>query len=166
MSDKTNPQHYQFDGIQVIDLTKHLPCCEANVVKYCARAGKKPNESKIDDLLKAKHYLDVAIDMAIQERARTEALRYGLTRCDDEACPEPENCSGCVTEPARGSQLQICEDAGEPVGFCSVCVHRVNCPIRKKAQNSQNELDGDDIAEYHTSVPEAITRAGRTRKVL
>lgn len=166
MSDKTNPQHYQFDGVQVIDLTKHLPFAEGNVVKYCSRAGKKPSESKLDDLLKAKHYLDVAIDLAIQERARQEALRHDLTRCDSDACPKPDSCSGCVTGPARGSILQICEEAGKPVGVCEPCIHRVNCPVRKKAQNSQNELDGDDIADYHTSVPEAITRAGRTRKVL
>jgi hypothetical protein len=163
MSDKINPSHYQFDGIQVIDLTKHLPCCEGNVVKYCARAGKKANESKLDDLLKAKHYLDVAIDLAIQERARQEALRHGLTRCDSGACPEPDNCTGCVSGPAEGSQLQVCEYAGKPVGDCNTCIHRVNCKIRKK---DQNELDGDDQIAYHTSVPEAITRAGRTRKVL
>ena len=163
MTDKINPSHYQFGDIQVIQLTRHLPFCEGNVVKYCSRAGNKPNESKIDDLLKAKRYLDEAIDLAIQERARAEALRHGLTRCDAGACPEPENCTGCVSEAPKASQLQICEQAGEPIGFCSVCVHRVNCEIRK---NAQSELDSDDIAEYHTSVPEAITRAGRTRKVL
>lgn len=166
MSDKTNPQHYQFDGVQVIDITKHLPCCEGNVVKYCARAGRKANESKLDDLLKAKHYLDVAIDLAIQERARQEALRNGLTRCDSNACPEPDNCTGCVSEAPKGSVYQLCSAAGKPVNACEPCIHRVNCDIRKKAQNSQNELDGDDQIAYHTSVPEAITRAGRTRKVL
>jgi len=164
---KTNPQHYQFDGIQVIDITKHLPFAEGNVVKYCARAGRKIGETKLDDLLKAKHYLDVAIDLTIQERARQEALRHGLTRCDSNTCPEPENCSGCVTEPSRASQLQICEAAGKPVGDCASCVHRVGCAVRKEVLEKANkELDADNIAEYHTSVPEAITRAGRTRKVL
>ena len=169
MSDKTNPNHYQFNGIQVLDLTKHLPFCEGNVVKYCARAGKKASETKLDDLLKAKRYLDEAIDLAIQERARLEALRHGLTRCDSSACPEPQNCSGCVSKPAEGSVYQLCSAAGKPVNACEPCIHRVNCEIRKKAQNGQNELDGDDIAEYHTSVfdvEDCITRAGRTRKVL
>lgn len=167
MTDKTNPQHYQFGDVQVIDITKHLPFAEGNVVKYCARAGKKANESKLDDLLKAKHYLDVAIDLAIQERARGEALRHGLTRCSDDACPKPDSCSGCVRKAPRGSQLQICEDAGKPAGDCKSCFHRVHCPIReKKLESVNNELAGDDVIEYHTSVPEAITRAGRTRKVL
>ena len=163
MSDKTNPNHYQFNGIQVLDLTKHLPFCEGNVVKYCARAGKKASETKLDDLLKAKRYLDEAIDLAIQERARQEALRHGLTRCDGDVCPDPHNCSGCVVIDEQPSQLQVCEGYGKPLGDCSTCLHRVNCEIRK---NAQNELAGDDAIEYHCSVPESITRAGRTRKVL
>ena len=62
MSDKINPDHYRFpNGIQVIDLIKYLPCCEANVVKYVARAGRKDGEACIDDLLKAKRYLDILI---------------------------------------------------------------------------------------------------------
>ena len=166
MSDKTNPNHYQFNGIQVLDLTKHLPFCEGNVVKYCARAGKKPSETKLDDLLKAKRYLDEAIDLAIQERARQEALRHGL-QCDGD-CVDSESCVSpkCPQKAAQGSVYQLCSAAGKPVNACEPCIHRVNCEIRKKAQNAQNELDSDDIAEYHTSVPEAITRAGRTRKVL
>ena len=62
MSDKINPEHYRFpNGIQVIDLIKYLPCCEANVVKYCTRAGRKESESRIDDLRKAQYYLNIMI---------------------------------------------------------------------------------------------------------
>jgi hypothetical protein len=62
---KTNPKHYQFEnGIQVIDLTSQLDFCSGNVVKYVARAGKKEGESALDDLRKAKYYLERLIDDA------------------------------------------------------------------------------------------------------
>jgi hypothetical protein len=37
-----------------------------NVVKYVVRAGKKPGEEEIDDLLKAKQYIDKRIDLLIK----------------------------------------------------------------------------------------------------
>ncbi len=62
MSDKTNPSHYQLpNGFQVIDLTKNLGFCEGNVVKYVSRAGSKDGESRLDDLLKARYYLNQLI---------------------------------------------------------------------------------------------------------
>jgi hypothetical protein len=62
MTDKTNPNHYQFPGnVQVIDITKHLDFMTGNVVKYAARAGRKDGESRLDDLLKARWYIDQAI---------------------------------------------------------------------------------------------------------
>lgn len=60
---KTNPSHYQFpNGVQVIDITRNLGFLAGNVVKYVARAGRKPGESPMDDLLKAKWYLEQLIE--------------------------------------------------------------------------------------------------------
>ena len=57
--DKTNPSHYQLgDGIQVIDVTEKLGFLEGNVVKYVCRAGNKEGENPLDDLGKAKWYLE------------------------------------------------------------------------------------------------------------
>jgi hypothetical protein len=68
VADKTNPSHYQFsNGAQVIDITQALMFPEGNVVKYVARAGKKGGESQLDDLRKAKYYLDLAIEIAERE---------------------------------------------------------------------------------------------------
>jgi hypothetical protein len=70
MSDpkKISPKHYQLsNGFQVIDLTSQLGFCEGNVVKYVARAGNKDGESRLDDLLKARYYLDLLVDQAIIE---------------------------------------------------------------------------------------------------
>lgn len=56
---KTNPSHYQLgNGIQVIDVTERLGFLEGNVVKYVCRAGNKDGEDPLDDLSKAKWYLD------------------------------------------------------------------------------------------------------------
>lgn len=63
-SDKTeavnSPAHYNDGKIEVIDFIedKKLGFCLGNVVKYVARAGKKDPEKEIEDLKKAKWYLE------------------------------------------------------------------------------------------------------------
>ena len=61
--EKTSPTHYQFGEVQVIDITQPLGFLEGNVVKYICRAGKKNGESKMDDLQKAKWYIDKLIEI-------------------------------------------------------------------------------------------------------
>lgn len=68
MKDKTSPSHYKFpNSVQVIDITQHLDFLCGNVVKYAARAGRKPGESRLDDLSKARWYIDLAIENAKRE---------------------------------------------------------------------------------------------------
>jgi hypothetical protein len=57
MSDPISPDHYQFDGIQVIDLTEQMNFNRGNVIKYVARAGRKDPQREIEDLKKARFYL-------------------------------------------------------------------------------------------------------------
>lgn len=60
------PQHYTDTKIEVIDYIedKQLGFCLGNVVKYVSRAGRKHSEGKtddekeIEDLKKAKWYLE------------------------------------------------------------------------------------------------------------
>ena len=53
-----SPDHYQFsNGVQVIDLTENMSFNRGNVVKYVARAGRKNKDTEIEDLLKARFYL-------------------------------------------------------------------------------------------------------------
>jgi hypothetical protein len=62
MSDPINPDHYQFaNGFQVIDLTEQLSFNRGNVVKYVARAGRK-SPNPLEDLMKARYYLNREID--------------------------------------------------------------------------------------------------------
>ena len=66
---KIDPDHYMTStGAEVIDITETLNFNRGNVVKYVARAGFKAGESTMDDLLKARWYLNREIDRV--ERAR------------------------------------------------------------------------------------------------
>ncbi|AGK86705.1 hypothetical protein S-CBP42_0055 [Synechococcus phage S-CBP42] len=61
---KYSPDHYQLGRIQVWDfiVDQDLGFLEGNVIKYICRAGHKPHEDRIDDLLKAKTYIQKLID--------------------------------------------------------------------------------------------------------
>ena len=59
MSSKFNPSHYRQGSIEPWDfiVSQDMDFLTGNVVKYITRAGKKDNESRLDDLLKAQVYL-------------------------------------------------------------------------------------------------------------
>ena len=52
-----HPAHYAAYNPEVIDVTEQLDFCEGNVVKYLARAGKKPGAPEQTDLDKAHWYM-------------------------------------------------------------------------------------------------------------
>lgn len=57
----SHPAHYAegwSNGTEVIDLTEHLSFCAGNVVKYVCRAGRKDPDKHVEDLEKARWYLD------------------------------------------------------------------------------------------------------------
>jgi len=61
---KYDPTHYQRGQIQVWDfiIDQDLDFLLGNVIKYVCRAGNKDGESRIDDLIKASHYIRKAIE--------------------------------------------------------------------------------------------------------
>lgn len=69
---KYSPQHYQRGSIEVWDFIadQGLDYFLGNVVKYVCRAGYKPHEQELDDLIKAKIYLEKRI--AQSESTRTK----------------------------------------------------------------------------------------------
>jgi hypothetical protein len=73
MSDPISPKHYQgfSNGAQVIDITENLTFNRGNVVKYVARAGKKDPAREIEDLLKARFYLQREIERLALKVGRT-----------------------------------------------------------------------------------------------
>lgn len=63
----SHPPHYAngwSNGAEVIDLTEHLSFCAGNVVKYVCRAGRKDPDKHVEDLEKARWYLDREIARA------------------------------------------------------------------------------------------------------
>lgn len=69
---KYSPDHYQLGKIEVWDfiVDQDMDYLLGNVIKYVARAGAKPGESREDDLLKAIAYLNRALkDVRTPERS-------------------------------------------------------------------------------------------------
>lgn len=57
----SHPPHYAdgwSNGAEVIDLTENLSFCAGNVVKYVCRAGRKDPDKHVEDLEKARWYLE------------------------------------------------------------------------------------------------------------
>lgn len=67
---KYDPSHYKRGNIEVWDAIADwkLDYFAGNVVKYIARAGHKLHEEEIDDLLKAKAYIEKKIKLVSQSR--------------------------------------------------------------------------------------------------
>lgn len=65
----THPSHYVShpSGIEPIDITKYETFLRGNIIKYVMRAPYKHNE--LEDLKKARQYLDWEIDRIERERA-------------------------------------------------------------------------------------------------
>lgn len=59
-----NPNHYTTDNYRVIDIINafNLNFELGNALKYIIRAGKKPDQSKVQDLQKAIFYLREEIE--------------------------------------------------------------------------------------------------------
>lgn len=64
-----SPSHYKAGGIETIDYIEAklgvdgaYGYCIGNVIKYISRAGKKDIDKELEDLKKARWYLDKAIN--------------------------------------------------------------------------------------------------------
>lgn len=54
-----HPSHYTaYKGVEVIELTEQMNFCRGNAVKYIARAGLKDPGKEVEDLEKARWYID------------------------------------------------------------------------------------------------------------
>jgi hypothetical protein len=63
MSNIIHPDHYNWlPGIECMDVVKHFNFTLGNSIKYIWRAGRKDSSTAIEDLEKAKYYLDVEIN--------------------------------------------------------------------------------------------------------
>ena len=64
MDDTTNPKHYKEhpSGIECITLTEHMGFCLGNALKYIWRVDLKHNDGGIEDLRKARWYIEKEIE--------------------------------------------------------------------------------------------------------
>ncbi|WP_406305800.1 DUF3310 domain-containing protein [Streptomyces sp. NBC_00885] len=55
-----HPAHYTWlpNGIEVIDIAEHLNFNRGNAVKYISRAGRKATSAELEDLRKARWYVE------------------------------------------------------------------------------------------------------------
>lgn len=61
VSDTVNhPTHYNAhpSGVECIDVVEHMTFNVGNAIKYCWRAGLKDSSPQLEDLKKARWYLD------------------------------------------------------------------------------------------------------------
>lgn len=66
-----HPAHYTShpSGVECIQIVRHMGFNVGNVIKYCWRAGLKDNSTDLQDLKKARWYLD-------DEIKRRESLEF------------------------------------------------------------------------------------------
>ena len=81
---KQNPDHYQLGTIQPWDyiVSQDMDYLTGNIVKYITRAGTKPGESKMDDLLKAQAYLTKLIQSTNDNTPRPDGSSYPIQDSD------------------------------------------------------------------------------------
>jgi len=71
LSDQINPLHYKmFTGFEVVDITEQFTFRRGNILKYVMRAGIKNADTEIEDLQKAKWYLEREIEVLTRWKAR------------------------------------------------------------------------------------------------
>lgn len=78
MSDAVNhPSHYNMGGIEVIDAIEAWGFGEGfnrgNAIKYIARAGRKDPAKEVEDLKKARFYIDAEITRLEKEDTHIES---------------------------------------------------------------------------------------------
>lgn len=85
MSNKiSHPEHYTYSDIEPIDAIQswNLDFCLGNVVKYIVRAGRKEGNTILDDLRKARQYLDFEIEFLQNDSDKSYAYSSPITEED------------------------------------------------------------------------------------
>ena len=103
MTEILDPKHYRSNnGIQCIDVIEawELNYHRGNIIKYLLRAGKKHLETEIEDLCKARWYLD-------REIARLQDPRSSATVADaPPPSPDEKRTARIVAQSSRSSDDQ------------------------------------------------------------
>lgn len=69
-----HPAHYMaFPGVEVIQITEHLSFCAGSAVKYLCRAGLKDPAKTVEDLEKARWYVEREIARVKSKKTKEPA---------------------------------------------------------------------------------------------
>lgn len=132
------PAHYTDGKIEVIDFIedKGLNFHRGNAVKYIARAGKKDPAKEVEDLEKARWYINREIERLKGSKAsesarpeKHEAARYGCETCKHrESDLKSEPCISChnwsKVEPIN---CESCKFAAFTEDGKRTCCHMLTC---------------------------------------
>ena len=79
-----HPSHYCDGGIETLDfiLAKKMDFLTGQVCKYISRAGKKDPDKEIEDLEKARFYLNKRIDVLKSKRKSEELMANATGQAD------------------------------------------------------------------------------------
>lgn len=113
-----HPDHYNShpSGIECIEVVQHFGFNIGNVVKYCWREGLKHNDGGIEDLKKARFYLDQEIKLREKETnviisptpdVRTSKITEGLPKV------ELKTSMPKVNPPSKGTLQELSEKLHE-----------------------------------------------------
>ena len=70
MTDPVNhTSHYTAYPVEVIQLTAWMNFCRGNAVKYLTRAGLKDKDKEVEDLEKARWYVDRELERIKKEKS-------------------------------------------------------------------------------------------------
>lgn len=105
------PEWYCFpNGVMVSDITDYIEDFNlGNAVKYACRAGRKPGADVMDDLHKAKWYIERRIKVLREEAERNAAS----------PAPVPEQAAEAAEQPADGMTAEGAVAIGE--AFADLC---------------------------------------------
>lgn len=76
-----HPKHYNMGSIEVIDFIedKSLNFNRGNIIKYVVRAGYKNKQTELEDLKKAKFYIEREIERIDREEFKQDMLKSKST---------------------------------------------------------------------------------------
>lgn len=84
-----HPDYYNTGKIEVIDFIQdqNLGFCLGNVIKYVTRAGKKDPDKAVEDLEKAKWYLDRHIQSLKRQNSVADVPSYYPVEAKNQKLP-------------------------------------------------------------------------------
>lgn len=123
MSDPVNhPRHYNShpSGVEAITITEHYNFNIGNTLKYCWRSGLKDGQSDVQDLKKARWYLDREIQRLEKEAMEAEVISATFPSTEPTYNPPLPECRHITCRRASVGEHGYCRQH-QSLGFFAIC---------------------------------------------